>query len=35
MTGGRVEKKTELFTGTPAQAAEHILGALRREGSIA
>ncbi|MEK7221130.1 MAG: hypothetical protein AAB253_08025 [candidate division NC10 bacterium] len=31
MTGGRVEKKTELFTGTGAQSAEHILGALRRE----
>ncbi|MBI2116896.1 MAG: hypothetical protein HYT85_17710 [candidate division NC10 bacterium] len=35
MTGGRVEKKTDLFTGTAAQAAEHLLGALRREGSIA
>lgn len=34
MTGGRVEKKAELYTGTPAQAAEHILGALRREGII-
>jgi electron transfer flavoprotein beta subunit len=34
MTGGRVEKKAELFTGTPAQAAEHILGALRKEGII-
>ncbi len=34
MTGGRVEKKAELFTGTPAQAAEHILGALRKEGVI-
>ena len=32
MTGGRVEKKADLFTGTPAQAAEHILGALRKEG---
>ncbi len=34
MTGGRVEKKSELFTGTAAQSAEHILGALRREGII-
>jgi len=34
MTGGRVEKKAELFTGTPAQSAEHLLGALRREGII-
>ncbi len=34
MTGGRVEKKSEHFTGTPGQAAEHILGALRREGVV-
>lgn len=32
MTGGRVEKKAEIFTGTPAESAEHILGALQREG---
>ncbi len=32
MTGGRAEKKTDLFTGTPGQAAEHVVGALRREG---
>jgi electron transfer flavoprotein beta subunit len=34
MTGGRKEKQGELFTGSPGQAAEHILGALRREGII-
>lgn len=34
MTGGRVEKKAELFTGTGAQSAEYILGALRKEGVI-